>query len=44
MLQLRKKSELSSLDLIDKIRQYNETRGQEQELGYFKDLDQAEKN
>ncbi len=38
-----KKSELSSLDLIDKIRQYNETRGQEQELGYFKDLDQAEK-
>ena len=39
----REKSELSSLDLIDKIRQYNETRGQEQELGYFKDLDQAEK-
>ena len=37
------KTNLSSLDLIDKIRQYNKEKGLSQELGYFKDLNQAEK-
>jgi UDP-N-acetylmuramate--alanine ligase len=35
---------ISSLDLIKKIEQYNQTKNKKQKLGYFADLEEVEKN